>query len=314
MKASSLPSARAAFTSRALAARIVFSRSTSASAAASSARFFAAVVARASSAAAARAASPMASIAACSSVARVEVVGHVQARLRFQHRAAREPERQLEHVVPGIARLDAFNHAVDPVGPQEFAREAGRVVAPRGLRERAPCARAAGSAAGAGRRRAPSAGAAPRRASTAAAAAARPRPRANATTRAMRAPSPAWIASSSVSRSKRETSVTASRIASSVISPSGSSRRQLLHLLLGGEQVAFDAVGEPLERLHRGALLLPREALGEPVGQLVARDRLRLDHDARGVERRRTTWTSSCCQSSSGSITSVSVSAGSFAH
>ena len=101
----------------------------------------------------------------------------------------------------------------------------------------------------------------------------------------MRAASPAWIASSSASRSKRETSVTASRIASSVTSPVGQQQRQLLDLLLRGEQVALDAVGEPLERLHRGALLLAREALGEPVGQLVAGDGLRLDHHAGAVER-----------------------------
>ena len=106
-----------------------------------------------------------------------------------------------------------------------------------------------------------------------------------ATTRTTRDGSSPWIASISVSRSKRETSVTDSRIAASVISPGGKQQCELLDFLPGGEEVAFDALGEPFERLDRGALLLAREALGEPVGKLVARHRLRFDHDAGALQR-----------------------------
>ena len=140
-----------------------------------------------------------------------------------------------------------------------WARKSSRskrrgAVAPRRLLRARPCAPAAGSAAGAGRRRAPSC----RRSSSASvqSSSGRGSPSASSesTTRAMRAPSPAWIASMSVSRSKRETSVTASRIAverdlalRAAAAPSFSTS------WLRGEEVALDAVGEPLERLDAGA-------------------------------------------------------------
>ena len=96
--------------------------------------------------------------------------------------------------------------------------------------------------------------------------------------RAMREPSPAWIASSSV------VAVEARDVGDRLADRGerdlarGQQQCQLLDLLLGREEVALDAVGEPLERLHGGALSLPRKALGEPLGQLVARHGLRLHH------------------------------------
>ena len=47
-----------------------------------------------------------------------------------------------------------------------------------------------------------------------------------------------------------------------------------------GEQVAFDAVGEELERFARRALPLARQPRADPFRQLRALDRLDLDHHA----------------------------------
>ena len=62
-------------------------------------------------------------------------------------------------------------------------------------------------------------------------------------------------------------------------------QRELLDLLPRGEQVAFAGVGEERERLARRALLLAREAVGDPARQLVAVDRIDRDGDARVLER-----------------------------
>ena len=61
--------------------------------------------------------------------------------------------------------------------------------------------------------------------------------------------------------------------------------RELLHLLPGGEEIAFDAVGDELERLPVRFLALRLQPAGEPLGQRLARDGLRLDHDAGALER-----------------------------
>ena len=53
----------------------------------------------------------------------------------------------------------------------------------------------------------------------------------------------------------------------------GREERQLLHLLVRGEEISLDAIGEELERLARGALPLAREPLGDPRGKARALDR-----------------------------------------
>src|SRR5690242_13005993 len=131
MKASSLPSERAAFTSFAFAARIAFSRSTSASAASSSARFLAPALAFARSRDAARARSPISSIWAFSSALALRSLGMSLG--GREDGFTREPEGELDDAIPGIAGLDALDHAVDVVRSQELAVEGGVVVPARGL-------------------------------------------------------------------------------------------------------------------------------------------------------------------------------------
>ena len=239
MKASSAPSARAPFTSFALAARRVFSRSTRASAATSRARFLAAVPARASTRLASRAARPSAATRAGTSLVVVRsfmgsfVAGHLPGRLvprpcSGRGRSAGLPasaRREFEDLLPRVARLDAFDHAVYPVRPQELPVEGGGVVLARGALDALHAVRRRGSGAAARLPRSASSGEAPRRGSRAAAAAGSPsasqriddaRDAARRRRRGSRRRAP--------SRSKRETSVTASRMASSEISPAGSSR------------------------------------------------------------------------------------------
>jgi hypothetical protein len=59
-------------------------------------------------------------------------------------------------------------------------------------------------------------------------------------------------------------------------------QRELLDLLVRGQQVAFDAIGEELQRAlafvaGHHALALQAQALGDPLRQRVALDRLHLD-------------------------------------
>ena len=140
---------------------------------------------------------------------------------------------------------DAFNHAVDPVGPQELAVEGGGLwrravfdAMRRYVRCRCPAT-------------GPSSRAAPRERHSSAAAA---RPRRQRCHHARHAPaSPAWIASSSVRRS--ETSVT-DRDAASVISPAGS-RSASFSTSAGASR--FPRPGRrAIRALDRGALLLAR--------------------------------------------------------
>ena len=93
----------------------------------------AAVPARATARLASRAASPSAAIDGLHVAGGVQVVhgGHCVSGgsgSAAADRLAGERESELEDFLPGIARLDAFDHAVDPVGPQEFAVEGGGVV------------------------------------------------------------------------------------------------------------------------------------------------------------------------------------------
>src|SRR5262249_14487211 len=62
--------------------------------------------------------------------------------------------------------------------------------------------------------------------------------------------------------------------------PFGREQRKLLHLLVRGEQVSLDAVGEELERLARSALALAREPLGDPGGKTCTLDRPYVHHHA----------------------------------
>src|SRR5260221_587608 len=99
---------------------------TSSWAAASSARFLAAVEARASSRPAARADSPMACTRAFRSADAFRSLGMSRG---FTHDgSSRDAEGQLHDGRPRISGLDAFNHAIDPMGPQELAVEGRRRV------------------------------------------------------------------------------------------------------------------------------------------------------------------------------------------
>jgi hypothetical protein len=62
-------------------------------------------------------------------------------------------------------------------------------------------------------------------------------------------------------------------------------QRELLHLLVGREEIALDAVGDEIERVPVGFLALRLEPSREPVGQRLAAHRFRLDHGAGAVER-----------------------------
>ena len=93
----------------------------------------------------------------------------------------------------------------------------------------------------------------------------------------------------------------------------GQQERQLLDFLLGREQVALHAVGEPLERLDRGALLLAREALGEPLRQFVARDRRASTIVPARLERLEPGRSSAAASRARAAITSDTVSSGSRA-
>ena len=54
---------------------------------------------------------------------------------------------------------------------------------------------------------------------------------------------------------------------------------------MGGKEVAFDAVGEELQGFGSCALLLPREASGNPLGKPRALDRIDVDDDSLALER-----------------------------
>jgi hypothetical protein len=56
---------------------------------------------------------------------------------------------------------------------------------------------------------------------------------------------------------------------------------QLLDFLVGGEQVAFDMGGDEFQRGARRALLLARQALGDPLRQARRWRRVAFDGDAR---------------------------------
>ena len=60
---------------------------------------------------------------------------------------------------------------------------------------------------------------------------------------------------------------------------------ELRDLLVGREEVAFDALGDELQRLGSGPLLLPREPLADPLRQPRAVDRVDLDQHARAFQR-----------------------------
>ena len=68
-------------------------------------------------------------------------------------------------------------------------------------------------------------------------------------------------------------------------------QRELLDLLVRGQQVAFDPVGEELQRAlaflaGHHALALLRQPLRDPLRQRCALDRLDLDGDAAGPPAR----------------------------
>jgi hypothetical protein len=67
-------------------------------------------------------------------------------------------------------------------------------------------------------------------------------------------------------------------------------QRELLHFLVGRQQVALDAVGEERQRLlpagaFRDTLALRRQPPGDPARQRAAFHGLHAHHDARAVER-----------------------------
>src|SRR5258706_6538459 len=281
MKASSRPSARAAFTSCALAARIVFSRPTSSWAAASSARFLAAVEARASSRPAARADSPMACTRAFRSADAFRSLGMSRG---FTHDGSyRDAEGQLHYGRPRISGLDAFNHAIDRMGPQELAVEGRRRVLACGTAQTLHPVR-----------RDEAARALPRgdRHEEAQLLGERPEEKwqrlALGLQRGDHAHHPPGVAAVDRldQRVALETRDVGHRFADRFQCDLalGQEERELLDLLLRREEVALDAIGEPLEGLDGCALALAREAFGEPVGKLVARDRLRLHRDTGALQ------------------------------
>src|SRR5258706_4015568 len=286
MKASSRPSERAAFTSCALAARIAFSRSARDSAAASSARFFAEVVARASARLATRADSPMACTMARTSAEAFRSLGMSSSSGHFlENRPPRESQRQLHDAVPRVGGLYAFNHEVDPVGPQEFTVEGRRAVPPGGAVQGFEAI---------GRQESPRALPRGERHQQAQLLAERPEQEGKRLALRLERGHHAHDARGVVGvdgfdeRVALETRHVGHRFANRRERDRAARQQevQLLDLLLGGEEIALDAIGQPFERLDRGALLLAREALRQPVGKLVARDRFRLDHGAAALECR----------------------------